>query len=218
MMVFTSDSPKLVNVKIAVQNPDNTLTSIDSATSYNVASGDFVSISIPKGVQPAINYWFVAVDTADASHYATLGPFTISGMFDNTNPSSSVSATGSGSAYQTGGGAGNSASATPTPSGSSLSSSKATPTATDTNTTTGKGSSTTAGNRSAPTSKSSSSDDSSNDSNSNGSGSNQQNSAPLSTGAIAGIAAGGAVVALVVLWRLYVSLPIYIKLSYSRYK
>lgn len=199
MVVFTPDSPKLVNFKIAVQNPDNTLSSIESNTAYNVATNDFTSISIPKSVEPGINYWFVAVDTADASHFATIGPFAINALFATGNPSSSIAASG-GTAYQTQGGSGTGsavATGNSTPTSASFTS---TPTPTGSGTTaTGKGSNTTAGNRNTPTSTSS------NDNSRNDNSSSSNPSSSLSTGAIAGITVGGAVVALVVLWRFYVS-------------
>jgi hypothetical protein len=102
-VVFTSDSPKLVTFKIAVQNKDNTLTSIESSNAYNMMTGDFISVSIPESTEPGINYWFVAVDNDNASNYATFGPVVIRKMFSYTNPSASITANSDGTAYNTGG-------------------------------------------------------------------------------------------------------------------
>ncbi|KAI9345763.1 hypothetical protein BD770DRAFT_413969 [Pilaira anomala] len=104
MVVFGSDSPKLVTFKIAVQNKDNTLSAIESFSAPNTMTGDFVRISIPDDVEPGINYWFVAVDSTNESNYATLGPLVIRKMFDSKNPTASVTADSSSTPYQTSGG------------------------------------------------------------------------------------------------------------------
>lgn len=101
MIVFGSNSPKLVTFKIAVQNKDNTLSALESFSAPNTMTGDFVRISIPDDVEPGINYWFVAVDSANESNYATLGPLVIRKMFDSKNPTASVTADSSSMAYQT---------------------------------------------------------------------------------------------------------------------
>lgn len=115
--VFEGDSPKLVSFKIAVQNKDNTLTSIESFSAPNTTPGDFVHITIPSGVQAGINYWFIAVDSTNESNYATLGPRVIRKMFDSNNPTASITAD-SGSAYKTDGGPAPSSTAKTTPNGS----------------------------------------------------------------------------------------------------
>ncbi|GAA5800066.1 hypothetical protein HPULCUR_005488 [Helicostylum pulchrum] len=103
MFVFEGDSPKLVTFKIAVQNKDNTLTTIESLSAPNTTPGDFVRINIPSGVEPGINYWFVAVDSANELNYATMGPRVIRKLFDSDNPTASITAD-SGTAYKTDGG------------------------------------------------------------------------------------------------------------------
>lgn len=163
------NGPSRVNVKFAVQNTDNTLTSIESSTVYNVAPDSMATVvRVSNDIKPGINYWVVAVDASNAESYATYGPFSIFQMLGG-NPSASVTV-GSGTSYATAGGS----AATPSATGQTSSSK---PTSTASSTTKGSATGT-----SESTPKSSP-----------GEGDDPGSLIKLSLGTIVGIAVGGAV-------------------------
>lgn len=168
------DAPSLVNVKFAVQNPDNTLTSIESSTNFNVAPSSFsTQVRVSNDIKPGINYFVVAVDVKNPEIYATYGPFSIFQPLGDL-PSASITVD-SGIAYATGGGALPSATgqiSSPKPSNTP------TPTPTPTASSTSKGSTT---GTSEPASKTSSER-----------GGDDGSFVKLTLGAIVGIAVGGA--------------------------
>lgn len=181
------DAPSLVNVKFAVQNPDNTLTSIESSTNFNVAPSSFsTNVRVSDGIKPGINYFVVAVDVKNPENYATNGPFSIYEPLGDL-PSASITVN-SGTAYATGGGS----AALPSATGqTSASKPTDTPTPTPTASSTSKGSAT---GTSEPASKTSSDR-----------GGDDGSFIKLTLGAIVGIAVGGALGGAIIGLLAYVS-------------
>ena len=115
--VTFTDAPNSMIVKLALQNPDNSLTSIDSTVLYNVKPATLTIIRIPGDITPAINYFMIAIDSSNPNNYASMGPFVIHGQNLGSYPSTS-STVASGTIYATGAHSATVAASKPTVTGS----------------------------------------------------------------------------------------------------
>ncbi|KAL9544073.1 hypothetical protein MBANPS3_007811 [Mucor bainieri] len=86
------DGARNVNVMLAVQNKDGTLSPVGQ-TMFNVGPYGSSIFDINGGTPTGRNYFFIAEDMIDPSNYTSVGPFAIYDAFGDTHPTNSVAAT-----------------------------------------------------------------------------------------------------------------------------
>lgn len=86
------DGARNVNVMLAVQNKDTTLSPVGQTT-FNVAPYGSTIIRINSGTPTGRNYFFIAEDIIDPSNYTSVGPFSIIEPFGDAHPTNSITVT-----------------------------------------------------------------------------------------------------------------------------
>ncbi|KAG1110839.1 hypothetical protein G6F42_015207 [Rhizopus arrhizus] len=86
------DGARNVNVMLAVQNKDGTLSPVGQTT-FNVAPYGTTIIDINRDTPVGRNYFFIAEDMIDPSNYTSVGPFAIYEANGDTHPTNSVAVT-----------------------------------------------------------------------------------------------------------------------------
>lgn len=81
-----------VNVMLAVQNKDSTLSPVGQTT-FNVDPSSPSFIRINKDTPTGRNYFFIAEDMIDPSNYTSVGPFAVVDPFGDAHPTNSIAAT-----------------------------------------------------------------------------------------------------------------------------
>ncbi|GAN02443.1 hypothetical protein MAM1_0022c01886 [Mucor ambiguus] len=85
------DGARNVNVMLAVQNKDGTLSPVGQTT-FNVAPYGTTIIDINRDTPVGRNYFFIAEDMIDPSNYTSVGPFAIYEPNGDAHPTNSVAA------------------------------------------------------------------------------------------------------------------------------
>ncbi|KAK4513913.1 aspartate-semialdehyde dehydrogenase [Mucor velutinosus] len=83
------DGARNVNVMLAVQNKDGTLSPVGQTT-FNVAPYGTTIIDINRDTPVGRNYFYIAEDMIDPSNYTSVGPFAIYEANGDTHPTNSV--------------------------------------------------------------------------------------------------------------------------------
>ncbi|KAL0143246.1 hypothetical protein V8B55DRAFT_1475880 [Mucor lusitanicus] len=91
-MIKWNDGARNVNVMLAVQNKDGTLSPVGQTT-FNVAPYGFTIFDINSDTPVGRNYFFIAEDMIDPSNYTSVGPFAIYEANGDAHPTNSVVAT-----------------------------------------------------------------------------------------------------------------------------
>lgn len=86
------DGARNVNVMLAVQNKDTTLSPVGQTT-FNVAPYGSTIIRINSGTPTGRNYFFIAEDIINPSNYTSVGPFSIIEPFGDAHPTNSITVT-----------------------------------------------------------------------------------------------------------------------------
>lgn len=86
------DGTRNVNVMLAVQNKDTTLSPVGQTT-FNVAPYGSTIIRVNSDTPTGRNYFFIAEDIIDPSNYTSVGPFSIIEPFGDAHPTNSITVT-----------------------------------------------------------------------------------------------------------------------------